>query len=38
MPQHFLLSSQSKTISSFKIARLSDDDAFSLLCEIRWGS
>ncbi|WP_373100502.1 MULTISPECIES: IS1595 family transposase [Pasteurellaceae] len=38
MTQHFLLSSKARSLSSIKIARLSDDEAFSLLCELRWGS
>ncbi|MEG9488959.1 IS1595 family transposase [Mannheimia indoligenes] len=38
MAQHFLLSSKARTLSPLKIARLSDDEAFSLLCELRWGS
>jgi putative transposase len=37
-PQHFLLSSQAKTLSSIEIAKLSDDQAFELLCQLRWGS
>ncbi|URL01036.1 IS1595 family transposase [Avibacterium sp. 20-126] len=38
MAQHFLLTSKARTLSPIKIARLSDDEAFNLLCEIRWGS
>ena len=38
MAQHFLLSSKARTLSPLKIARLSDDEARSLLCQIRWGS
>lgn len=38
MASHFLLTSKARTLSSIKIARLSDDEAFSLLCELRWGS
>lgn len=38
MTQHFLLTSKARTLSSIKIARLSDDEAFSLLCELLWGS
>ncbi|GAB1661105.1 IS1595 family transposase [Mannheimia haemolytica] len=38
MTQHYLLSSKARTLSSLQIARLSDDEAFAMLCEIRWGS
>ena len=38
MPQHFLLSSKARTISSREVAQLSDEEAFDLLCELRWGS
>lgn len=38
MAQHFLLSSKTRTLSPIKIARLSDDEAFDLLCQLRWGS
>ncbi|MDY3333305.1 MAG: IS1595 family transposase [Gallibacter sp.] len=38
MASHFLLTSKARTLSSIKIAHLSDDEAFSLLCELRWGS
>ena len=38
MASHFLLTSKARKLSSIKIARLSDDEAFSLLCELRWGS
>ena len=38
MVQHFLLSSKARTLSPIKIARLSDDEAFSMLCTFRWGS
>ncbi|QEH47366.1 IS1595 family transposase [Aggregatibacter actinomycetemcomitans] len=38
MAQHFLLSSKARTLSPIKIARLSDDEALSLLCQLRWGS
>ena len=38
MAQHFLLTSKTRTLSPIKIARLSDDEAFSMLCEIHWGS
>ncbi len=38
MTQHYLLSSKARTLSSLQIARLSDEQAFAMLCEIRWGS
>lgn len=38
MSQHFLLSSKARTLSPLKIARLSDDEVRSLLCQIRWRS
>ncbi|MDD0824761.1 IS1595 family transposase [Mannheimia sp. AT1] len=38
MAQHFLLTSKARTLSPIKIARLSDDEAFDLLCQLRWGS
>ncbi|MGX2975679.1 IS1595 family transposase [Ursidibacter arcticus] len=38
MAQSFLLSSSVRKLSPLKIARLSDDEAFGLLCELRWGS
>lgn len=38
MAQHFLLSSQAKTISSFKIAKLSDEEAFWIFANLRWQS
>ena len=38
MTQHFLLSSKARTISSREVAQLSDEEAFDLLCELRWGS
>lgn len=38
MTQHFLLTNKARTLSPIKIATLSDDKAFSLLCELRWGS
>lgn len=38
MAQHFLLSSSARKLSPFKIARLSDAEAFSLLHELRWRS
>lgn len=38
MAQHFLLSSKARTLSPIKIARLSDNEAFSMLCALRWGS
>ncbi|XWY22414.1 transposase [Bisgaard Taxon 45] len=38
MAQHFLLSTQAKTLSIRQIMALTDEQAFSLLCEIRWKS
>lgn len=38
MPQHFLLSAKSRQLSPIKIARLSDSEAHTLLCRLRWGS
>lgn len=38
MAYHILLTSKAQTLPSIKIARLSDDEAFSLLCEPLWGS
>ncbi|PJG82397.1 IS1595 family transposase [Caviibacterium pharyngocola] len=37
MAQHFLLNSKAKTLSTLRIARLSDEEAFAFLCELRWG-
>ena len=36
--QHFLLSSQAKTLSFKQIMLMTEDDVFALLCELRWGS
>lgn len=38
MSQHFLLTSKARTLSPIKIAKLSDSEAFSMLCDLRWGS
>jgi hypothetical protein len=38
MAQHFLLTSKARMLSPIKIAWLSDGEAFSMLCGIRWGS
>ncbi|MCL7766816.1 IS1595 family transposase [Pasteurella multocida] len=38
MAQLFLLSTQAKTLSIRQVMTLTDNQAFSLLCEIRWGS
>ena len=38
MAQHYLLSSKARTLSPIKMAQLSDSEARSLLCQIRWGS
>ena len=37
MAQHFLLSSKAHTLSSYEIAQLSEEEAYDLLCELRWG-
>ena len=37
MTQHFLLSSKARTLSSYEIAQLSEEEAYDLLCELRWG-
>ena len=37
MAQHFLLSSKARTLSSYEIAQLSEEEAYDLLCELRWG-
>lgn len=36
MTQHFLLSSKAGTLSSYEIAQLSEEEAYDLLCELRW--
>ena len=38
MPQHFSLSCKSRTLLPIKLAQLSDTEARTLLCQIRWGS
>ena len=38
MAQHFLLTSKARTLSPIKIARLSDDEMLSMLCQLRWRS
>ncbi|MDH3002286.1 hypothetical protein A1D28_03165 [Pasteurella multocida] len=38
MAQHFLLSSQAKTLSIPKVTALTDEQAFDLLCQVRWES
>jgi transposase-like protein len=38
MPQHFLLSSQARTLSLSKVMRLSDAEAFETFKQIRWAS
>ncbi len=38
MPQHFLLSSQARTLSLSKVMRLSDAEAFETFKGIRWAS
>ena len=36
MAQHFLLSTQARTLSLAKVLRLSDDEAFETFKAIRW--
>ena len=38
MAQHFLLTADARSLSPLAIARLSDDKAHAMLCELRWGS
>ena len=38
MAQHFLLTAGARSMSPLAIARLSDDKAHTMLCELRWGS
>lgn len=38
MAQHFLFSSKARTLSPINLAQLSDTEARTLLCQIRWGS
>lgn len=38
MAQHFLLSPKARTLSISKIEKMSDDEAFDLFCQLRWGS
>lgn len=37
MPQHFLLSAQARTLSARQVFALTDDEAFALFREVRWG-
>jgi transposase-like protein len=37
MPQHFLLSAKARTLSVRKVLDMSDDQAFALFKELRWG-
>ena len=37
MPQHFLLSAEARSLSVREIFTLSDDQAFDLFRELRWG-
>jgi transposase-like protein len=37
MPQHFLLSAKARTLSVRKVFGMSDDEAFTLFREVRWG-
>lgn len=38
MSQHFLLSAKSRTLSVRKVMELTDDQAFTLFREVRWGA
>lgn len=37
MAQHWLLSSKSKDLCPYKVAKLSEDEAHDYFCEMRWG-
>ncbi len=37
MSLHFLLTAEARTLSVLQVARMSDDDAFSLFKRLRWG-
>jgi len=37
MSLHFLLTAQARTLSVLQVARMSDDDAFTLFKRLRWG-
>lgn len=36
MPQHFLLSAAARTLSLASVARMSEEEAHTRFCEIRW--
>ncbi len=36
--QHFLLSSKAKTLSIVKVSNMTEQEVFSLFCQLRWGS
>ncbi|MEO1024501.1 MAG: IS1595 family transposase [Pseudomonadota bacterium] len=38
MKQHFLISSQARSLSLAKVARMSDDEAYDAFCRLRWVS
>lgn len=38
MAQHFLLTSKARSLSPIKIAKLSDEETLSMLCQLRWRS
>lgn len=38
MPQHYLLSAQARTLSVLQVARMSDQEAFEVFKELRWGA
>lgn len=36
-PLHFLLTAKARTLSTLRVARMNDDDAFVLFKRLRWG-
>ncbi len=38
MTKLFLLTAHARSMSSLAIARLSNDECYAMLCELRWGS
>lgn len=38
MPQHFLLSAESRTLSVLRVMQMTDSEAFELFKRLRWGS
>ena len=37
MPQHFLLTAEARSLSVREVFALSDEEAFDLLRQLRWG-